>query len=291
MIARFGIFGVLALLGVGVAFAQTARDQQGSPQTSVQTPEADHLKEGAEALEKGDYVAAQAIFVTYLNDNPDNTEALAGAGDAFLGLRQYEDAERYYLAAIKLQPSFWMVHKNLVVAYAAEGKWKEFDQERALLQNAREKGEPGLSPKDADLIEVFNVGPERYIVQSFAELNGKFHARYYFTHFGPDHKPDYWIACESDDVDQSFFAKKHPTEAAAGQRSFSLDSCSVGKVSGDGTSRTQTQALIKFYFDGEPTYETVREDVMRVLEHKLSPSSTTTMTKPATSDSIPPKPN
>jgi len=178
----------------------------------------------------------------------------------------------------------------LVVAYAAEGKWSEFDQERALLRDARAKGEPGLSPKDVDVIEVLSLGSERYVVRSYAELNGRYKTRYNFTHFGPDGKVDSWIGCASDEVDQVFFAEKHPKEAAAGQRSFSLDFYIAAKPTADGKGYTLTHGTIKFYPDGEPTYETVRSDVLKVLQHQLTPMSTTSATKPNAPDAAPPAP-
>jgi tetratricopeptide (TPR) repeat protein len=259
-------------LPVAAHASQTASTSQMPPQ--AQTP--DPLSDGKGALRRGDYAAAKTFFAAYLKDNPNDADALAMAGDASLGLKMYEDAAQSYVAAIKLQPALWSAHKNLVIAYAAEGKWTEFDQERSLLQDARTKGAPGLGSKDVDVIDVFYIGAERYIVRSYAELNGRYKTRYNFTHFGADGKLDSWIACESDDVDQIFFAKAHPKEAAAGARSFSLDSYSAPTPSADGRGSTQTHGTIKFYPDGEPTYETVRSDVMKALQHQSGAISSTT---------------
>jgi len=279
-----------------VAIAPSSGNPQTSPtaassQAPLQTTAVDPLNTGKQAFRRGDYVAAQKFFTAYLRDNPENLDALVMAGDAFFELKQYEDAAKSFLAAIKLQPSLWGAHKNLVIVYAAQGKWTEFDGERAVLKAARESGASGLSMKDADVIDVLYVGSEQYRVLSYAELAGRFKMRYNFVHFGSDRKPDYRIVCESDDIDQIAFAKAHPQEAASGQRSFSLDTYSASKPSADGKGLTQTHGTIKFYPDGEPTYETVRSDVLNLLEHKLSPmSSTTTGTPPATPDTKPPKP-
>jgi hypothetical protein len=40
---------------------------------------------------------------------------------------------------------------------------------------------------------------------------------------------------------------------------------------------TRSQGLIKFYWDGEPTYETVRADVLGSLQHKVAPMAATTV--------------
>lgn len=272
-------------------------DPRGGPQTPLPaagspTPSdaQDPISEGRDALKGKDFATAHTLFAGFLKDHPHNAEALALDGNAFLGLKQYEDAARSYVAAIELNPGLWGAHKNLIIAYAAQGKWKEFDQERALLQDARAKGELGLSPKDYDVVEVFNVGSQEYVVRSYAELNGKFKTRYTFAHFATNGKLDYLIACESDDVDQISFAKTHPEQAAAGQRSFSLDSYSAITVSADGKSSTQTHGTIKFYPDGEPAYETVRADVIKALEQKTKRITSSTTTRPATPDAAPPKP-
>ena len=172
----------------------------------------------------------------------------------------------------------------------AQGKWTEFDQERALLQEARAKGAPGLSAKDADIIDVLYVcpspcdakvqdkGTEQYRVIGYAELTGQYKMKYNFVHYGTDGKPDRWIACESEDVDQGFLAQRHPKEAAAGKRSYSLDSYTAPAANGKGGVTVQ-HGTIKFYHDGEPTYQTVRADVL-AEENKIKPISQSQSTVP-----------
>lgn len=252
-------------------------------QATVQAPGADPLAVGKQALGHNDYKAAQEFFANYLKDNPENDEAIFLAGNSALGLKQYDDAASYYQKLIAKQPTMWPAHKNLVIVYAAQNKWTDFDRERKLMQDARAQGSPELSAKDADVIDILYVGDERYIVRAYSELVGHFHVRYNFTHFSEDGKPDFWISCESDDIDQISFAKAHPKGAAAGQRSFSLDSYTPMVPNPNGQGMTQTHGTIKFYPDGEPTYESVRADVIKVLEHKSSPMSTTTGTVKPTS--------
>jgi tetratricopeptide (TPR) repeat protein len=277
----------LTLFLCAPAKSQTA-PAPGKADAAPQTAEPDSLDSAKQALGKGDYASAEKLLTAYVKENPGDADALYLQGNAFLGLKQYDAAAQSYLAAVKAQPSLWAAHKNMVIAYAAQEKWKEFDQERALLKDARAKGESGLNANDVDVIDVLYVGDDRYIVRAFAQLGGRFNNRYTFMHFGPDNKPDYWIACESDDVDQITFAKAHPKEAAAGQRSFSLDSYTGPKPTADGGS-TRTHGTIKFYPDGEPSYETVRADVLSVLQHKTNPMSTTTVGSPATSEGNTPK--
>ncbi|WP_180541117.1 hypothetical protein [Nevskia soli] len=222
----------------------------------------DPLLSGKQDLARQDWAAASDWFAGYLLDHPDSIEATLLAGNAALGLQQYEEARGFYLRVLALGPETWSAHANLAVVDAATERWSEFDEERRIVRIARDRNAPGLSPK-GDVIDVLWVGGERYTVRDYYELDGRFHTRYNVLHFSPDRKLDFRIACESDDIDQRVFAEKHPTEAAAGQRSFSLDSYATN------SQGSVTQSLIKFYWDGEPTYETARADVIAVLEGRL----------------------
>ena len=55
------------------------------------------------------------------------------------------------------QPERWLAHKNLVIIEAELGRWEEFDRERALLRGARERGAPGISARESDVIDAFDV--------------------------------------------------------------------------------------------------------------------------------------
>ena len=270
-----------ALLGAALA---SVLSLSASAPGQDKAPEPDPMQVGKQALEHGDYAAAHTFFVAYIHDNPDSIAAQFLAGNAALGLKQYSEAESFFQAAIAKNPKMWGAHKNLVIVYAAEGRWADFDRERTLIQQARAENSPGLTPTDADVIEILEVDGERYIVRSYAQLAGHFHTRYNITHFNARNQLDYWISCESDDVDQAFFQKAHPKEAAAGQRSFSLDTYTQ-RMNESGQLTGQTHGTIKFYPDGEPTYETVRADVLSVLTKKTGPMSTTTSPIPP-----PPKP-
>ena len=105
------------LLLVAGADQQTATLSLALQQTTAEDP----LDIGKHALHRGDYIAAQEFFRAYLKDHPENVEALLLAGNASFELKQYEDAVQSFLSAIKLKPSFWPAHKNLVIVYAVQG--------------------------------------------------------------------------------------------------------------------------------------------------------------------------
>jgi tetratricopeptide (TPR) repeat protein len=217
------------------------------------------LQMGISDLTRKDYAGAQTFFTNYLAATPNDPDARLFLGAADLGLKDVPSAIKEFQTVAAAQPTNWSAHQNLVRAYALTQDWSAFDKERDLLKSARDHNAPNLDKTTSDLIDTLQVGTKAYRVLYFYTLTGRFHTRYVFAHFGDDGKPTDYIACESDDTDQYFFKQKHPDLAAAGQRSFSLDTYSNGP-------NGQSQGLIKFYPDGEPTYETVRADALKVLQ-------------------------
>jgi tetratricopeptide (TPR) repeat protein len=226
----------------------------------------DPLAVGKSALQRGDAAAAKAFFTKYVSENPKDAEAEFDLGGAELALNDPAAAAKDFQAAIALKPDAWTAHENLVLAYAEMQDWSAFDKERALLKAARDAGKAGLALDGHDLIDVLKVKGVTYEAWYFYRPHGTFHARYVFLHFGSDGKPDFYIQCESDDADQYFFKQKHPAEAAAGDRSYSLDSYTLN-------DKGMTQALHQFYMDGEPSYETVRADALKVLDGRSTPAA------------------
>ncbi|WP_158822378.1 lipopolysaccharide assembly protein LapB [Granulicella sp. S156] len=244
-------------------------------QSTTGTATVDPLAVGKAALGKEDYASAQQFFENVLKDNPKDAEAMFLEGNAELGLKHYAEAEKMYRSVLALDPGTWSAHVNLVLLYAEQERWKDFEVERALIAEARAEHKPGLAAQGTDAIDTFYVNGQRYVVHEYDPLLGKFHTKYNFAHVDSERKADSWIACESDDVDQTSFAKAHPKEAAEGKRSFSLDSYSAIKTLPNG-NLTQTHGTIKFYSDGEPSYETVRTDVIQTLSGKSGPMSSST---------------
>lgn len=81
-----------------------------------------------------------------------------------------------------------------------------------------------------------------------------------------DGKPYLKMTVESNDFDQPLFAKEHPKEAAAGQRSFSLDAYRETGLNSEG-QRTQTHYTFKFFI-GRPSYQTVRDEFINIASGK-----------------------
>ncbi len=81
------------------------------------------------------------------------------------------------------------------------------------------------------------------------------------------------ITLESSDGDQPMFAKEYPKEAE-GLRRFSLDAYRETDLNSNG-QRTQTHFTYKF-FVGQPSYENVRDEFVKIVERKSQPLSSRT---------------
>lgn len=252
--------------------AQQSTQAESNPQAAATAPDdAGPLAVGKAALTRGDYASAKTFFTSYVSSTPNDAEAWFYLGAAELGLDQPADAVKALRKCIELRPDAWSAHTNLVLAYAEMQDWPAFDKERALIKAARDENKPGIALDGHDVIDVLNVNGQKYQVWYFYKPYGHFHARYVFLHRGQDGHADHWFQCESDDADQSLFQQKHPKEAKAGERSYSLDSYTVEKL-----GQNPSQALHGFYWDGEPTYETVRADVLKALAGETKPAATST---------------
>ncbi len=82
------------------------------------------------------------------------------------------------------------------------------------------------------------------------------------------------ITLESSDGDQPMFAKEYPKEAAEGLRRFSLDAYRETGLNSAG-QRTQTHYTFKF-FVGQPPYQTVHDEFVKIAEGKTNPISSRT---------------
>jgi tetratricopeptide (TPR) repeat protein len=226
--------------------------QAQAPAVSTGAGRIDPLAIGKSAMEHGDYQSAQKFFAEFVQDNPDSMEAVFYLGGSELGLKNFSAAAVDFQRIIAVMPNQWSAHSNLALSYAQAGDWAAFDKERAVIKAARDTNAPGVDKDGYDLIDKVSVGEKTYEVRAFYKLHGKYNVRYVFLHFGQDGNADSWVQCESDDVDQAFFKGK------AGERRYSLDTYSFSEKGG------LSQGLIKFY-DGEPTYETVRADALKTL--------------------------
>lgn len=246
-----------------VFFALAARQSPGQAKTSSYAAAREQaIAPALDALHNKHYEQALERLEAVLQTYPNDSRVLLLTGNAARGCHRYDRAVSAYQSAIAHTPgALWPAHFSLVVTFAAMGQWEKFDAERQVIEKSRLSGDPYLAKVSAYVIDEFDSGSYHVKTVEYLQRLGRFHTHYRFfiEHSGDNPVPGQWTPhfdCESDDIDQVDFARKHPLEAAAGLRSSSLDAY----------MSPYTHATIKLYADGEPSYQAVRQDFINQVE-------------------------
>jgi tetratricopeptide (TPR) repeat protein len=221
------------------------------------------LAAARQALTGKQYARAKQLYSAFLKTHKDSVDAELGLADAELELHQYEAAEWDYRRVVAAQPQLWAAHKNLVIVEAALGRWEEFERERAVLRAARERGAPGISARESDVIDSFEVSvhgkPQRWIVREYFEPVGRSQARYNFERFSPEGRVQEYISVEPRTAAEEALKPGDVRIGQDGQRTVAKDEFSLNWYT------LKAHGTIVRYPKGEPGYERVRRDVLRWL--------------------------
>lgn len=243
------------------SFPSLAQSQSAKPDSLP------NLSTAKQALAAKRYTTAKDEFKSYLRAHPDSIDAELGLADSELALHEYEAAEWDYRRVVAAQPQLWVAHKNLVIVEAALGRWSEFERERTVLRAARQRGAPGISARESDVIDGFDIHGERWLVRQYFEPVGRSQAVYNFTRFSPQGRIEEYISLEPTAAAQAALAPGdvrigQETQHSAMQRPSSSTEFSLNWYTGKG------HGTITRYPHGEPTYERVRTDVLRWLRRQ-----------------------
>lgn len=250
---------------------QTAKKPSATPAAPPPNPDAG-INQQAEAkviadLETHDFAAALTGAKAIVADNPDSPKANKLVGVVLLDQHNAADALPYFQIALRLSPDDPTVNALLLQAYAESGDKVHRDQQVAILRRYHDDGQhPVFAQIPSFLIETIPVGDKTVQAAEFYTPSGQFHFYYRFNIFDATGHMQSFIALESDDSDQPLFTKQYPKLAAAGQRRFSLDGYSRaadGKVA---------QSLYMF-FNGKPSYDDVRNLVVKLVQEGKEPVS------------------
>lgn len=240
---------MLSVILVAAAAAQT-------PQSSLAT--------ARQALAAKQYARAKQLYRDYLRLHPGSLDAQLGVADAELGLHEYEAAEWDYRRVVAAQPQLWVAHKNLVIVEAELGRWQEFDRERAVLRAARARGAPGITARESDIIDSFEVNGQRWIVREYYEPVGRSQARYNFERFSPDGRVKEYISLEPTAAAE---AALKPGDVHIGAETQAPPRRAKGEFSLNWYTATGHGTIAR-YPKGEPSYERVRADLLRWLRRR-----------------------
>lgn len=218
-------------------------------------------------LQSHNFSAALTGAKAILAANPGSPKANKLVGVVLLDQQKPAAALPYFQKALQLAPNDPTVNALLLQAYAESGDTVHRDQQIAVLRRYHDDGQnPVFAQIPSFLIETIPVGTKTIQASEFYTPSGEFHFYYRFNIFDATGHMQSFIALESDDADQPTFDREHPILASRGQRRFSLDGyarAADGKV---------TQALY-MYFNGKPSYDTVRNLVVKLVQEGKEPVS------------------
>jgi tetratricopeptide (TPR) repeat protein len=251
-----GIAPTLLALSFLVVYGQ---EQSTSPASTEPTVAADTEK-GLEALKANQPQLALDQFELALKANPNDAAANLLAASAALSLYKNDLAVKYAEKARELDPNNWKVHTTLVAAYAGAGMKQQRDQERQILRKLHaDPNAPDAMQTKGFLLEMFPLKQYRIEAIEYFQPVEKLHIYYRFVIRNGAGKRVWQIDVESNDFDQSSWAKAHPDEAATGKRQFQL----VG----------EDRDLHMDYrmFSGAPDYDLIRTQVVGVIQDQTAP--------------------
>jgi hypothetical protein len=248
-----------ALLLFAVAASVPAQKKQ----DAVSGTQAD-LAAARQELAAKHYARAKELYRAYLQAHPGNVDAQFGLADAELGLREFEAAEWDFRRVVAAQPQNWIAHKNLVIVEAELERWDEFERERAVLRAAREREAPGISARESDVIDSFEVNGHRWIVREYYEPVGRSQTRYNFERFSPEGHAEEYVSLEPTAAAE---AALKPGDVHIGAETHAAPQSAAGEFSLNWYSG-KGHGTIARYPKGEPSYERARADLRRWLHQK-----------------------
>ena len=250
-------------IAVLMSFAFSVGVSAQKKQDMTSGTQADLAAARQELVEKH-YARAKERYRTYLRAHPQSVDAEFGLADAELGLHEFESAEWDFRRVVAAQPQNWVAHKNLVIIEAELGRWDEFERERAVLREARERGAAGISARESDVIDSFEVNGHRWIVREYYEPVGRSQARYNFEMFSSAGRAEEYISLEPTAAAE---AALKPGDVHIGADTQSPPDSAKEEFSLNWYS-ARGHGTIARYPKGEPSYERVRADLLRWLRRK-----------------------
>lgn len=271
------LFAALTMIWPAIALPQANPSAAVTPRESTQdlmarlTPQQkQQFDEATNAYRGHRYADSLAIFKQMLKDMPGDAILLKFASESALN----SGDDGFALSALKpiaaADPDDWQAAVMLTRACAQAGDKACRDAGMAHMTDLHSRGITPPSMQEY-AVESVKAGANTLTINTSLVPWGYYKVYAYGKATDADGKLFLSISLESSDFDQPAFAKEHPDEAAKGIRQFSLDAYRETGLNGDG-KRTQTHFTYKF-FAGQPSYETIREDFLKIVNGQIKPVS------------------
>jgi tetratricopeptide (TPR) repeat protein len=247
------------------AFAVVLQDPaKGSPQAGGQDT-GELIRQAVAAFQANDCPSAIKLFRQVTASNPADIVAYNMSGNCSLRIKDYPAAIDAFKHALQIRADEWHNISGLIHTYTLAGMTQERDE---LQKHIGELERDGKLPDNFSYVfETFQVENQQVEVSKYPKITGFYGERYRFNVYNRDGTLVFRVALESAELEQPRWAKEHKELAAAGGRKFSLDGYSP-----------EGHYTYSFY-DGEPEYPKLREEVEQVLTGKKPALSHSTSDK------------
>jgi len=273
-------FAIISIILPVVAFAQANPAPSVSPRESVgdlvgklNPQQKQQFDDAGKLFKAQNYADALVILKQLLNELPGDAMLSKFASEAALNTGDASFAVSTLKPLAQADADDWQAAGLLTRACAESGDASGRDAGMAHMLDLHNRG---LTPRGMQqyLLERVKVGDRILLIRMSLEPWGPYKVYALGQVLDAQGKIFLRATLESGDADQVFFAKEHPEEAAKGMRSFSLDGYLETGLNPNG-QRTQTHYTYKF-FVGQPSYDTVREEFVKIASGKATPQSSRT---------------
>lgn len=256
-ISTFLVAALMVAALTSVAFAQDP-----SP---AQMAEAEKAFETANKFqEKRKYAEALTHYKRALAILPDDPAILFNGGMAAFATKDYSGAAAMWKKLKTVDPNDWHARAKLIQVYQALNKTAERDAERTELFAMWHKGEPAELKEQIEYCrDQFEVNGKQVMAFEHFELKGNRALRYVFSILDKTGKAEeFRISLGSYNMTNYIWRESQNPKPKEGERLFHLDGYFKGGL----------HATYGMYFP-EPTYDQIREIVVKILERKDKPVS------------------
>jgi tetratricopeptide (TPR) repeat protein len=236
---------------------------QEPPAPPAESAEQRAFKEGNALLEQGKYAPALARYKEAATRLPNDPAILWNGGTAAFFARDYATAIDWWNRLKTSEPNNWRVRAKLIQTYQAAGRKPERDAERRSLIALRNGGTiKDLAAEERFCRDQFFHADKQVFAYEHFDLSGERALRYNFLVFTPGKDTlDFRVSLGSYKTTNDI--ARELGEIKPGQRLFHLD----GYYENGRAHKTFG------FFNTEPTYDTVRSQVLRILDGKARAGS------------------
>jgi tetratricopeptide (TPR) repeat protein len=231
-------------------------------------------------MEANKFAAALPLYKEALEIEPEEPSLLYNGGLAAYQTKDFATAVDLWARLKKVDPEDWRARTKLIQAYQASGKFTERDAERAELFTMWKSGkDPELAKEFEYCREQFQVNKIKVMAFEQFELKGDRALRYVFSILNEQEDgEEYRISLGSYDLTNAIWHESTKPKPRPEERLFHLDGYFKGAHATYGM------------YTKEPTYDQVRDQVIKILEGRVRAASTSTVNPAAQEPAQKPKP-